>query len=401
MSKLISDNLFTVNNVTIEERYSDLTIFSHGLGQDSTTILLKLIYDPIFRAKYAPKKLLILFADTGNEHPFSYTFRDQVIIPLCEKHGIEFISITNDMGFHGETWMTLTHQWENNHATVGSLAYPKTCTHNLKLQPQYRFVEQWLPKNYSNVTNKTNKDNYVQFAKYYGKIRWLVGIARGEEKRVANASNDTLVWRKKSIHVEYPLIDIGYNRQDCQEYINSTNTPLPMPSNCMFCPFGSQGMELLWMYATFPKRFDEWIALEQKKLEYNDNQYDFVVDFRLDPADKDKKKIKQVVVDWDDKVSVDVLKENYVRAFDEQIMITVRVRMYHFDKDVEEYVNGTSFKKSKIRNLGVAGKLHKGSDKAVVLMDVLKQAQAKFPNVTLAQLNEFKYSHGHCVSSQY
>ena len=36
-----------------------------GLGQDSTTILLKLINDKDFRKKYAPNDLLVLFA-AGN-----------------------------------------------------------------------------------------------------------------------------------------------------------------------------------------------------------------------------------------------------------------------------------------------------------------------------------------------
>lgn len=43
-----------------------LTILSMRLGQNSTTILLKLIHDKDFRQKYAPNDLLVLFANTGN-----------------------------------------------------------------------------------------------------------------------------------------------------------------------------------------------------------------------------------------------------------------------------------------------------------------------------------------------
>ena len=57
---------------------------------------MNLIFDKDFRIKYAPNNLLVLFADTGNEHPFTYDYIKRVIEPLCAKHNIEFVKITND-----------------------------------------------------------------------------------------------------------------------------------------------------------------------------------------------------------------------------------------------------------------------------------------------------------------
>jgi 3'-phosphoadenosine 5'-phosphosulfate sulfotransferase (PAPS reductase)/FAD synthetase len=327
MSKLIQADLLTKHNLIIENIFSDLAVLSMGLGQDSHTILFKIVHDPEFRARYAPHKLLVLFADTGNEHPHTYQYMNEVTIPFCKKHNIEFVSITNDMGYHGNTWQSLTGQWESGNPTIGSVAYPKTCTHNLKLIPQYRFVEEYIAKNYPEIVNNNRKKGYVQFAKYYGKIRWLVGIAKGEESRVADAEAETALWKKQAVVVEYPLIDIGFDRTSCQKYINSLNYPLPMPSNCMFCPYGSAGLELLWMYHNYPDRFDEWVALEQKKLDAH--------------------------------------------------------------PDVE-------------KNLGVSGRLHKSGERkgtAVTLLDALEEAKIKFPNATLEDLQDYKWSHGHCMSS--
>lgn len=56
-----------------EKTYSPLTILSFGGGQDSTTILYKLVFDADFKARYAPGDLLVLMADTGNEHPETYS----------------------------------------------------------------------------------------------------------------------------------------------------------------------------------------------------------------------------------------------------------------------------------------------------------------------------------------
>lgn len=327
----MSVDLFTHYNISIASDLSRslLTILSMGVGQDSMTLLFLLVYDKDFRSKYAPNDLLVIFADTGNENPLTYDYMERVTKPFCKKHGIEFISITNDMGYHGDTWQSLTHQWESGTPTVGSVAYPKTCTHNLKLQPQYRFVEDWIHDRYDAVTKNNRKQGYVQFAKMHGKIRWLVGIAKGEESRVFDAEKETALWKKQAIHVEYPLIDVGLDRQGCQDYIIGIDKEIPYPSNCLFCPFASQGMELLWLYHSYPEKFEEWVGHEQKKL--------------------------------------------------------------------DAHMNAN-------RNLGVVGKLHKDSDRkgqAVTLMDALAEARKKYPDVTLNQLAEYRFSHGHCVVSKY
>jgi len=327
----MSANLFEHYSIKMETNLnrSLLTILSMGIGQDSMTILFLLVYDKNFRSKYAPNDLLVIFADTGNENPLTYDYMERVTIPFCKKHSIEFIPITNNMGYHGETWQSLTHQWENGTPTVGSVAYPKTCTHNLKLQPQYRFVEDWIYDRYENVSKKQRKQGFVQFAQRHGKIRWLVGIAKGEENRVFDAEKETALWKKQAIHVEYPLIDVGLDRQGCQDYIREIGEEIPYPSNCLFCPFASQGMELLWLYHSYPEKFEEWVGYEQNKLNA------------------------------------------------------------HIEAE---------------RNLGVSGRLHKDGERkglAVTLMDVMEESKAKYPDVTLNQLAEYRFSHGHCVVSKY
>ena len=325
-----SVSIFAQAGVEIQNTFSNLTVLSMGLGQDSTTILFKIAFDPDFKAQYAPKKLLVLFSDTGNEHPFTYQYRDEVIIPFCKAHRIEFVTISSDMGYHAKGWKSLTHKWSyGNRPTIGSVAYPKSCTHQLKLMPQYNFLEEWIIKEYD-LPQSVCKRAFVYFAKYFGKIRWLVGIAKGEESRVQDAEAETLLWKKQSVVIEYPLLGVGMDRSACQAYIKSLGFQLPMPSNCMFCPYGSNHLELLWLYESYPDRFYEWVQLEQNKLDA-----------------------------WAD---------------------------------------------TDVKNLGVVGKLHKDGERkgqAVTLLDVLAEAKAKYPNMQLEDLQEYKWSHGHCVSSKY
>jgi len=278
-------NTQTYLDLPIETVYSDLTILSFGGGQDSTTILFKLVLDEKFKNKYIDPngKFLVLMADTHTEHEETYQYLDDVIIPFCKKYNIEFIKIDNTMGYHLDGWKSLVHKWETGtRPTIGSVAYPKSCTHQLKLQPQFKYIEEWIPKHYTKVVPRKNKANFVQFAKYYGKIRWLVGLAEGEQKRVAKPGSVKEVWRKQSVEVIYPLIEHKLDRQSCQDYIKSIEKPIPLPSNCLYCPYSSNHMEILWLEKFYPDNFDKWVELEQKKLDaWNDTDKNLGVTGKL------------------------------------------------------------------------------------------------------------------------
>lgn len=258
-------DLFSVSGVEVETQYSDLTILSCGCGQDSVTMLAQYVYDASWREKYAPGRFLVLFADTHSELPETYDYLERVIKPFCVEHKIEFVHITNDMGYHGDTWQSLECQWLNGErATIGSVAYNPTCSHNLKLQPQYRYVEEWLPKHYD-VPAKKRKQTYVEFAKRYGKIRWIVGIAAGEEPRVFDVSKETALWKKQAVEVVYPLIEEKMGRQECQDYLKSIGMEIPFPSSCLMCHWQTE-VELLWTSRAYPDKFERWCELEERKL---------------------------------------------------------------------------------------------------------------------------------------
>lgn len=244
---------------------TQLTVLSYGGGQDSDAILRKLAYDEGFRGIYAPGRLLVIMSDTGDEHRETYAHAEQVK-NFCKLHDINFVFLTNDMGFHPDNWGSLLEQYRHKNPTIGSKAYPKTCTDNLKIKPIYNYLEKWLSKEY-NLDFNGRKKTYHDYATLYPKIKVLVGIAKGEESRVADKEKETRVWWKKAIDVTYPLIDIGFDRQACQDYIKSVGHEVPLPSNCKRCPHMSL-QELLWMYRFIRDDFDEWVIDEQNKLDH-------------------------------------------------------------------------------------------------------------------------------------
>lgn len=241
----------------------ELTVFSFGGGQDSFAILYRLVYDPLFRLKYAPGKLLVVMSDTGDEHDGTY-FAVAYAKSFCKKHNIEFHFITPDMGYHSRTWRTLDEQYERNN-TIGSVAFQQTCTDNLKIKVVDRFVEAWIKEKYG-FTGK-NKKAYWKFAGKYGKIRLIIGFAADEDHRTKDGIHvdDDPVWKQATVERCYPLYDLGMNRAACQLYIRSIGEYLPPPSNCKKC-FWMTLPELLWLYRFERPTFWRWVRQERNKL---------------------------------------------------------------------------------------------------------------------------------------
>jgi hypothetical protein len=236
-----------------------LTVLSFGGGQDSTALLYKYAFDPEFRRKYAPGRFLVVMAATMDEHPETNA-HVEATKQFCKEQAIEFVHITPDMGYHSGKWQGYR-QFLAATNTCGSKAFRKTCTDNLKIKPIYRFLEAWLGRNYGVKVGR--KEGFKQFVAEHGQIRMLIGIAKGEESRCGEALEK---WQQQCIKREYPLIDLGLDRQGCQDYIASCNKPVPPPSNCMLCPFMSE-IELLWLWYNYPADFNAWVILEQNKLD--------------------------------------------------------------------------------------------------------------------------------------
>ena len=300
-----------------------LTVLSYGAGQDSTALLCLLIHDPEFRAKYAPERtrlgtrahLLVVFSDTGNEHPATYA---QVTRAkgMCAEHGIPFFHLEPGDQYHSDLWSSLTGFYRAKNA-CGSKAFPKTCTDNLKIQPIYRWLNEWCADRTGKPADR--KGGLYSWAARHGRIRVLIGIAAGEEKRAGGeGKNKGPLWMQRNIKREYPLIPLGLDRAGCQRLIAEHGYHVPPPSNCMLCPFVNE-RELLLLARAYPDAFAEWVEIEANKLRAN--------------AHKGEK------------------------------------------------------------NLGVFGRRS--------LPEVLEAAEKKFGHMTTAELEEYRFSHGHCVKSSY
>ena len=293
-----------------------LTVLSYGGGQDSTAILLKIINSESFRKQFVSGRFIIVMANTGNEHLHTYKYVARIRL-LCKKKGIPFFMLKMNE-YASESWSGGLIQFYKDKKAVGSKAFPKTCTDNLKIRPIYKFLESYIHTEFK--TEKFGrKSAFYEFTKKYGKIRVLIGIAKGEEKRASENGSSNMKWFNECIDKQYPLIEVGMDRKACQEYIASTEMEVPFPSNCILCPFMSL-QELLYLHRFEKYWFDQWVEIEARKIQNN-----------LHKGEK---------------------------------------------------------------NLGVWGSRK-------LLPEILKEAEAKFGDMSNDDLIEYKMSHGHCVMSKY
>lgn len=263
-----------------------LVVLSHGMGQDSAAMLAAFTDEaqPEIRAKYIgdAAQLLVIHADTGAEHEETVRYRDWVR-SYCELKGIVYFQVDRDLGFHSGDWVGgLQAQWDASN-TIGSVAFPSTCSDRLKIQPIWHAVNRILADSFG-VSPKRKNGMYEHTRRFGRKIRSYLGIAKGEERRLDAVTRarlelrlfDELVeapgigdpWFDRNAVHQYPLIDLGIDRAGAQAYLRSRNHVVPRPSLCRFCHWKSKA-ELVHMARTLPDDLSYWLAAEERKMTLN------------------------------------------------------------------------------------------------------------------------------------
>lgn len=237
-------------------------VLACGAGQDSVT-LLYLLDNEDFRKRYIKDaEVLVVFADTGDEHPDTYVYLEQNIRPFCATRGIDFRWITPELGYHTPAWPNLRHQYEKNSCCGFKEGANGSCSDSLKIAVTWRLVNDWLAERYG--FSKERKGALKTYASIFGPLRCIIGFAAGEERRIRTKPTGK-PWFDDNVVRIFPLIDLGLDRMGCQALIQAMGHPVPPPSHCVMCHWKSK-LEIMWTRRHLPERFETWAAIEQAKL---------------------------------------------------------------------------------------------------------------------------------------
>ena len=172
---------------------------------------------------------LVIFADTMEEHDYTYDYLFERIVPLCWDNGIPFVQVYSGLGRLVDYYTTVR--------AVPSLMR-RDCTDKFKIDPIRRHLRRLGWK----------------------KVHLILGIAYDEIQRVKDSD-------VKWIENEYPLIDRKMTRADCEAVIAAHGWPSPKKSGCQGCPFsGKRGLAAL--LARDPVEFARWRAMETNGSRY-------------------------------------------------------------------------------------------------------------------------------------
>lgn len=195
--------------------HAPLTV-AYGMGVDSTALLVGFAERGI-----RPDK--ILFADTGSEKPETYQYGRDVMPDFLRSVGFPEITVVRYRPKNFKNWPPYGSLEENclTNSTLPSLAFGfKSCSQKWKIAPQDKWMASWEPA--------------VAAWEAGMKVRKTIGYDAGpadmRRRNHAGGLEDPLYG------YEYPLIDLGWDRDRCKEIIASAGLPVPPKSACYFCP---------------------------------------------------------------------------------------------------------------------------------------------------------------------
>ncbi len=243
-------------------------VLSYGLGVDSTAILLRWLDDPSSR-DFDLTDLVVVTAMTGDE--WDHTKRDveKHILPLLRRHGVRYVQVarsgryvtkaggvrvlddsTNPQTLHLAGDFRLSSEMLGA-GTVPQSGGARTCSVHAKgdvLDPTIARLTDGRP------------------------YRHVIGFEANEQSR---ARKDRL-YNTALRTGEYPLVEWGWDRQACLDYIERKLGVIWHKSACVYCPFSLQNKASLTrqleLYRQHPAAAADALFMEQVSLPLNPTQ---------------------------------------------------------------------------------------------------------------------------------
>jgi len=162
-----------------------------------------------------PRPNVCIFSNTQWEPP-AVIDHVKFLTEWSARHGLEVCTVTagsirDDRGANQMPLSIL--KPDGSVAKMG-----RQCTTDYKLVPIRREVRRRL--------------GYRPYQKWRHQLETWLGITIDEAHRMKPAKEP---WET----VRWPLVELGWNREDCKRYLERHDLPVPMKSSCVGCPYHS------------------------------------------------------------------------------------------------------------------------------------------------------------------
>lgn len=218
-------------------------VLSYGMGADSTAVLLRWLDDPASR-DFELDDLVVITAMTGDEFPETRAHVEAHVLPRMAEHGVRFVQVARRGPTQADGVVVLD---------------DSTAPTRLHLEGAWKLSDELLLAGTVPQVAAGRRLCSVKF-KGWPLDTWLGGELGGqsfrhvigfESEETGRAERDTS-YSDEQRTSEYPLIEWGWDRAACQDYIRAvTGIAGDWPKSCCtYCPFARDNH--LDRYAALP-----------------------------------------------------------------------------------------------------------------------------------------------------
>lgn len=236
-------------------------ILCYGMGVDSTAILLRWLLFPA-TCPCPLSELTVLTAQTGDEYPDTARDVEQHVLPRLRAAGVRFVQVARAGRFEADGICVLDDSraptkvyregaWKLSDELEGAGTIParrgsqKLCTQKFKGWVLDRWIE-----------GELRGEPFTH----------VIGFESEETERVERDQGYTKLAREAS----YPLVDWGWNRAACVDFIREVTGITWRKSACVMCPFASlKGSGCVERYREDPASAFKAMRLEALSLMLN------------------------------------------------------------------------------------------------------------------------------------
>lgn len=257
------------------------TILSYGMGVESTAILVRWLEDASVRP--CPlHELVVITAQTGDEYEDTRKDIEAHVLPMLRHHNVRYVQVGRRGHSQADGIVVLSDTREPQllfleggyklsdelraAGTVPQFAGEHICSLKFKAW----VIEQWMAEHlaepvrhafgYNAAETKRVVKSEVAQAK-----RIAFGFNAEERKRIDRAASHDSPLRQSF----YPLVEWGWTRQDCVDYLRQKLGVTWRKSACVQCPFNSLTDDALARHREHPEQVADAMLLEHVSLSLN------------------------------------------------------------------------------------------------------------------------------------
>jgi hypothetical protein len=235
-------------------------VLSFGMGVDSAAILLRWLEDPTSR-DFELDNLVVITAMVGNEFSGTGRLVEQHILPRLRKHNVRFIQVARAGLLQKDGVKVLSDSAQTDKLYIkGAYKLSDELT-SAGTVPQYASGR----RRCSMKAKGWPLDLWIEAEMNGREFRHVMGFNADEMRRVERDRSYSSAER----HSEYPLVEWGWGRQACEDYLENLVGEKWLKSCCTFCPFAGGKKSHLERLGKNPEAATEALALEHVSLALN------------------------------------------------------------------------------------------------------------------------------------